>query len=105
MWADWHAKSEPQINVIGTPDLKSTKHDPLCRHEEHAEHLADARQTTRVDLADIYRLRLEQLLKHHPVMRMLARRDADPMFLQRAPDRGVSQYIIRSRRLLDKPSK
>ena len=77
---------------------------PLCCHEEHAEHLADARETTRVDLTDIYRLRLEQLLEHHPVMRVLAGRDANPMCLERTPDRGVPQYIIGCRRLLNEPT-
>ena len=79
------------------------EHVLLCRHEEYAEHLADARETTRIDLADIYRLRLEQLLEHHPIVRMLARRHADRMFLERASDRSVPQYIIWRRRLLDKP--
>jgi len=85
--------------------LESINIDPLCRHEEHAEHLADARETTRVDLADIYRLRLEQLLKHHPVVRVLARRDADSVCPERAPDRGVPEDIIRRRGLLNKPIK
>jgi len=44
----------------------------LCAHEEHAKHLADAGEATRVDLADAYRIRLEQLLEHHPVMSVLA---------------------------------
>jgi hypothetical protein len=86
MGADGHSKPMVVSRVV-----KSGKrqHDPLCRHEEHAENLADARETTRVDLTDIYRLRLEQLLEHHPIMRMLARRNADSMFLERTPDRSM----------------
>jgi hypothetical protein len=79
-------------------------HNPLCRHEENTKHLTDARETTRIDLADIYRLCLEQLLKHHPIVRVFARRDANSMCLERAPDRGVPQYIIRSSGLLDEPT-
>ena len=76
----------------------------LCRHEKNAEHFTDARKTTRIDLADVYRLCLEQLLKHHSIVRVLARRDADSMCLERAPDRGVPQYIIRSSGLFNEPT-
>ena len=40
---------------------------------------------------------------NHPIVHMLARRDANPIFLERASDRSVPQYIIWSRRLLNKP--
>ena len=73
----------------------------LFCHEKHAEHLADASKTTRVDLADVYRVRLEELLEHHPIMRVLARRDADPMRFQPATDGRMSKDIVRRRWLLD----
>ena len=79
-------------------------HNPLCRHEKNAEHFADARKTTRIDLTNIYRLSLKQLLKHHSIVRVLARRDTDSMCLERAPDRGVPQYIIRSSGLFNEPT-
>ncbi len=80
------------------------QHDPLRCHEEHAEYLADARETTRVDLAHVYRLRLEQLLERHPIMRVLSGRDADPVRLECATDRGVSQDVVRSRWLFNEPN-
>ena len=105
----------PACGQTGTPNLsdgrdvsrapKPQKTNPLCCHEEYAEHLADARETTRVYLTDVYRLRLEQLLEHHPVMRVLARRDADSVRLERATDRSVPEDVIRSRRLLNEPEK
>lgn len=76
----------------------------LRGHEEHAEHLADAGQATRVNLADVYRVRLEELFEHYPVMRVLARRNANPMRLQRATDGRVSKDIVRRRRLLNEPT-
>jgi len=76
----------------------------LCGHEEHAEHLADAGEATRVNLADVYRVRLEELFEHHPVMRVLARRNANPMRLQRATDGCVSKDIVRRRRFLNEPT-
>jgi hypothetical protein len=40
----------------------------LCGHEHHAEDLVDSRHTARVDLTDVDRVRLEELLKDHPVV-------------------------------------
>jgi len=76
----------------------------LCGHEEHAEHLADAGEATRVDLADVYRVRLEELLEHHPVVRVLTRRDADSMLFQRATNGRVPKDVVRRRGLLDEPN-
>ena len=76
----------------------------LCGHEEHAEYLADARKATRVDLADVYSVRLKQLLEYHPVMRVLPRRDADPQRFQCATYGRVSKDVVRRRGLLNEPS-
>ena len=40
---------------------------------------------------------------NHPIVGMLAHRDANPIFLERALDHSVPQYIIWSCRLLNKP--
>ena len=45
------------------------------------------------------------MLEPSDCVRMLARRDADPIFLERASDHSVPQYIIWSRRPLNKPLK
>ena len=53
--------------------------------QQHREHLVDAAEPARVDLADGDRLGLEELLEHDPVVDVLAGRDAD-----RARRRGRS---------------
>jgi hypothetical protein len=95
-------RTDGQTDVSRTPGAR--KLNPLRCHEEHAEHLADARETTRVDLTDVYRLRLKQLLEQNPVVRVLARRDANSVCPECAPNRGVPQNIIRSRGFLNKPT-
>lgn len=84
---------------------KSPKPDccSLCSHEEHAKHLTDSCEATRVDLANVYRIRLEELLEYYPVMRVLSGRNADPLRFQRVTDGCVSKDVIRRRGLLNEP--
>ena len=78
--------------------------DPeLGRHEQDAQDLAHARKSARIDLAHVDRLRLQELLEHHPVMRVLARRDADPVWLQCFADGRMPEDVVRCRRLFDEP--
>jgi hypothetical protein len=102
----------PECGQTGTPNLKWFHNQKwenggrcsLCGHQEHAENLADACEATRVNLADIYRVRLEELFEQNPVMRMLARRNANSMRFQRAADGRVPKDIVRGRRLLNEPT-
>ena len=96
---------DSRTDVSRTLELGKHRHGPLCSHEEHTEHLAHARKTTRIDLTDVYRLRLEQLLEQYPVVCVLARRDADSVSPERAPDRGMPKDVIRRRGLLNEPKK
>jgi hypothetical protein len=59
-------------------------------------------QATQVDLADVYRVRLEELLEYHPVMCMLPHRNADPQWFQSTTNGRVSEDVIR-RCGLDEP--
>lgn len=72
-------------------------------HEQDAQHLRDTRQPTRVDLAHIDRLRLQELLEDHAVVCVLARGDADVERLERLAHRGVPEDVVGRRGLLDEP--
>ena len=53
------------------------KKDKLGSHEQYTQYLTNPRQPTRVDLHNIDRLCLQQLLEQHPIMRVFPRRHAD----------------------------
>src|SRR5262249_57919741 len=56
-----------------------------------------------VDLAEVDRMRLEQLLEHDSVGAVFTGRNADAEWTHRRRDRGVAEHIVRTRRLLDPP--
>lgn len=84
--------------------MRAHRYAKLGRHEQDAEDLTHARQPARVDLDHVDRLRLQQLLEDHPVVRVLARRNANPVWLQRLAHRRVPEDIVWRRRLLDEPT-
>lgn len=62
-------------DIVGQADAASVRangHALLGSHEQHGEDLVDARETARVDLADVDRLGCEELLEAHPVVGVLA---------------------------------
>ena len=75
----------------------------LSGHKQNAQHFAHACESARVNLAHVDCFGLEQLLKHHPVVRVLSRRDADPVRLQCLANRGMAKDVVRCSGLLDKP--
>ena len=81
--------------------VRAHRHAELRREQQHREHLVDAAEPARVDLAVVDRLGLQQLLEHDAVRRVLTGRDADRR--DRAPDRGVAEHVVGARRLLDPP--
>lgn len=69
------AKERTVDDIVGQADAASVRangHALLGSHEQHGEDLVDARETARVDLADVDRVRREELLEAHPVVRVLA---------------------------------
>ena len=75
----------------------------LGRHQQDGQDLAHSSQSTRVDLADIDSLGLQQLLEGHSVVSVFSRSDTDPVGFQLLPDGSVTEGIVRRGRLLDKP--
>lgn len=83
--------------------MRADRDAKLSCHEQDAQDFAHSRQTARVNLADVDRLRLHQLLEHHPVVRVLSRRDTDTERAERLAHSSMAQNIIRRRRFLYKP--
>lgn len=75
----------------------------LGGHEEDGEDLGDAGETAGVDLADVDRVGLQELLEDHAVVRVLAGCDADAVGLQRLSDGCVPEDIIGCCGLFDEP--
>ena len=72
-------------------------------HEQHGEDLTHASKADGVDLADVDGFGLEKLLEYHPVVCMLTGRDADSIRLESLSDGGMTDDIVWSSGLLDKP--
>src|ERR1700760_2839541 len=68
-------------------------------HEQNRQILVDAATTSRINLNEVYRSRLEQLLEYHPVLSVLTRGDGHRR--NSPPNSCVSQPVIRARGLLD----
>ena len=71
----------------------------LRRHQHDRQHFVHTADTAGVDLADIDRTGLEQLLEDHPVLDDLPRGDPDGR--DRLSDPRVTQHVVGAGRLLD----
>jgi len=83
-----------QVIMLPTFTMKSML-DTVVEYQLRELLLIHARQATSIKLHRIQRLSLQKLLKHNPVINMLARRHTDPQRLQRFPDLRVTEHIIR----------
>src|SRR5919197_795276 len=81
--------------------MRANRHAELRGEEEDRQHLVHTTDATRVDLADVDRLRLEELFEHHPVLDVFARGDGDGRNC--APNRRVPSHVVWARRLFDPP--
>ena len=79
--------------------VRAHRNAELRREQEHRQHLVDAADAARVDLAVVDGLGLHQLLEDHAVRGVLTGRDADRR--DRAPDGRVAEHVVGTRRLLD----
>lgn len=75
----------------------------LGSHQQHTQHFTDACESAGINLTNIDRVRLEQLLEHHTVMCMFPSCNTDSVRLECTPDRSMAKSIIWCRRLLDEP--
>ena len=78
--------------------VRAHGHAELVGEQEDRHVLVDAGDAGRVDLQDLQRLRLEELLEHDAVGHVLAGRDRHR---DAAGDRGVTEHVVGVRGLLD----
>src|SRR5919197_2722825 len=74
--------------------MRANRNAELRGEEEYGEHLVHTADPARVDLADVDRLRLEELLEHHPILDVLARGDGDRRNC--VPNRRVPSHVVRA---------
>ena len=79
--------------------VRAHRHAELGGEQEDGEVLVDATDPARVDLHDVDRLGLEQLLEDDPVLHVLAGRDPDRT--HGVADGAVAEDVVGRRRLLD----
>src|SRR4051794_33164813 len=79
--------------------MRAHRDAELCRHEDDRKALVHAAEPAAVNLTEVNRLGLEQLLEDDPVLRVFDGRDADGADASR--NRGMPQHIVWTARLLD----
>lgn len=72
-------------------------------HEQHGEDLVDAAHAAGVDLTDVDRALLEELLEDDAILAHLARGDADSVWFQGFADGLVAEDVVRRGGLFDEP--
>lgn len=94
--------------------MRANRHAKFGRHEKDTQNLADSTKTTRIDLANIDSLCLQELLecnllsvrlegRTYPVVRVLAGGNTDSVWFEALANCSVSQSIIRSCGLFNEP--
>ena len=71
------------LSILGEADAAGVRDDgdvEFCSHEQDGDDFVDAAQPTRVDLADVYGARGEELLEHDAVLTHLSCRNADAVW-------------------------
>lgn len=86
-----------------TTSVWANRNAKLGRHQKHRQNFADTGQATRVYLTYINGLGLQKLLEDHAVMCMLSSCNTNTIWLESFANCGVSQDVIRSGGLFDKP--
>ena len=66
----------------------------LGGHKEHCEYLADTGESTGINLDNIDCVRLEELLEHHPIMRVFPGGDANTVGCQFPSDAGMAKDTV-----------
>src|SRR5258705_4010784 len=81
--------------------VRTDRHPELRREQDHGQHLVHAAEPAAVELADVDRAKLEQLLEHDAVLHVLPRGDANRS--DRLADATVAEDVVGARRLFDPP--
>src|SRR3569833_955945 len=81
--------------------VRANRNVELPGQQTDAKTLVDAAQTTGVDLTETDGIGLHELLKHDPVLAMLASCDPDPVRLECACNSGVAEDVVRACGLLN----
>ncbi len=90
------------LDELAQPDAAGVRahgHAELRGQQQVGEVLVDARDAAGVDLHDVDRLRLKELLEDHAIRHMLAGGDAQRA--DRAADRARAEDVVGAGRLLD----
>src|SRR6266542_1371810 len=88
-------------NSVTRSSVRPDGHAELRGHQHDGEVLVHAAEPAAVDLAEVDRFGLQQLLEDDAVLRVLAGGHADRAY--GVPYRRMSQHVVRARRLLDPP--
>lgn len=102
----------PAWGHTGTPNLSgAVNHERRCRdynvlgcHEQDTENFAHSSKSARVDLHYVDRVSLQKLLENHPIMRVFPSCYSDSMWFKRLANGSMTQNVIWSSWLLDKPT-
>src|SRR5713101_4377271 len=92
------------LHVLTEPDatgVRAHRNSELGREQQHRQHLVDAAQPAAVDLAEIDRAGLQQLLEDHAVLHVLTGGDASG--LDGRANALVTKDVVRTGRLLYPP--
>lgn len=81
--------------------MRTHGHAESAGHRHDREVVVHAADSARIKLADLHGARRKELLEHHAVLALFARRH--PNRLNRAGDLGVTEHIVRRHRLLEPP--
>lgn len=73
-----------------TPGVRADGDTKLGGHQQNGEDLTHTGKPDGVDLTDVDGFGLEELLKDHPVVCVLAGRDPDAVWLEGFSDGGVA---------------
>ena len=88
-----------------TSGVRADRDAELGRHQQNGENLAHTSEADGVDLADVDGFSLEKLLEDHPVVCVLAGRDANTIWLESISNGGMPEDIVWSRGFLDEPGR
>ena len=88
-----HCEVLNHLAQADTSRMRTYRDAEPCGEQEDGEVLVDATDSAGIDLHDIDRLGLEQLLEDDPVLHVLAR--SDPYRVHRSTDGEVSEHVIR----------
>src|SRR4030095_12212167 len=95
-------KDRKVLNIFAKPAaarVRANRDTAFCRHQKHRENFIDAAEPATVDLAEVDRTGLEELLEHNAVVAMLAGSDTDRG--DALSDRGMAENVVGTRRLFD----